>query len=277
LTDADSTVQDCAAFALGRQSEITSDQVDAVTKLVRDPRVPIRVSAIRAVNYLRRRTAEQIQLLVAALKDPDRSVRDEAAEAVRQAAIADSSWLDGLHDLQKDPSSDVRASVARALPGTEGGIRSSEFRSLLDDSDGAVRAEAYRGIAIQDTTSRFGSIRQTLFGTPAMQQLLAALKDKDRRVREASAEAIERAADALTAPLPKAPAPRGGRQGFRGPAMPRPAGPVPPQMDAAVRDDIQAALNILLTMPEGTMEASGRVEVTPERLRNALAMFKTLR
>ena len=59
--------------------------------------------------------------------------------------------------------------------------------------------------------------------------------------------------------------------------MVRGPGPLLPQMDTNVRDALETALKALQSLPEGALEDSARVEMTPVRIRAALAMFKTLR
>jgi len=157
----------------------------------------------------------------------------------------------------------------------------AEIRAFITDRDPQVRAEAYRALTSRETFTRRGQGGSFSF-RPDMALLLAGLKDPDVHVREAAAAAIEHEADAIAAPQGRAPGvirfAGGGRGGFgfRGQGIVRGPGIIMPQMDTSVRDNLNAALDALLAMPEGTLQDSARVELTPLRIRKALSMFKTV-
>ena len=134
----------------------------------------VRASAAEALVKI---GAPAVEPLIAALKDKDSDVRYAAAKALGE--IKDPRAVEPLIAALKDESSSVRRAAAEAL-GKIGDPRAVE--PLI-----AVPKDYYSGVRYAVTKAL------VKIGAPAVEPLIAALKDKDSKdsdVRQAAAEAL---------------------------------------------------------------------------------------
>jgi HEAT repeat protein len=147
-----------------------------------------------------------VEPLVAALKDMDRDVAEAAADALGQ--IGDARTVEPLVAALKDKDKRVRRAAARALS-LIGDARAVEpLVAALKDMDGDVRRPAARALKRLDWQPDQGAAgaaywigldqwdRCVQIGAPAVEPLAAALRDEDKDVRRAAAQALGQISDA---------------------------------------------------------------------------------
>ena len=204
LKDKDEYVRKAAAYALGKIKDPRA--VEPLIAALKDHNSDVREAAAYALGKIKDPRA--VEPLIAALKDEDSDVRKAAAEALGE--IKDPRAVEPLIAALKDESSSVRRAAAEAL-GKIGDPRAVEpLIAALKDKDSDVRYAAAKALGeIKDPRAvepliavpkdYYSGVRYAVtealvkIGAPAMEPLIAALKDKDSKdsdVRQAAAEAL---------------------------------------------------------------------------------------
>lgn len=161
------------AEALG---EIGSPAVDALIALVEDREAKGRRFAARALGSIG--DARAVETLVVALRDEDQGVRVDAARSLRM--IGDARAVEPLIAALKDEASLVRLEATLAL-GRIGDPRAVEPLAAALGEEGA-------------SANSIGDALAAL-GPPAVESLIAALRDERHDRRAASASALGRIGD----------------------------------------------------------------------------------
>ena len=170
LKDSDSDVRKAAAEALVK---IGAPAVEPLIAALKDSNWMVPKAAAEALGQIG--DARAVEPLIAALKDSDWWLRRAAAEALKQ--IGDARAVEPLIAALKDSDSGVRRPAAEALD-------KMGWRPGQDESGPAywiAKGEWDECIKI---------------GAPAVEPLIAALKDSDSDVRRAAAETLGKIADA---------------------------------------------------------------------------------
>jgi HEAT repeat protein len=227
LNDSNGVMRQAAAVALGKLGDARA--VEPLFAALKDSSKLVNRAAAEALGQIGdTRAAEPLN---AALKDSDETVRRAAAEALGQ--IGDARAAEPLNAALKDSNSHVRKAAAGALdkigwrPGQDesgavywvvkrewdkcieiGTPAVAPLIAALKDSDGDVReaaAGALDKIGWRPGQDESGAVYWVVkqkwdkcieIGAPAVEPLIAALKDSDLWMRQGAAEALGKLGDA---------------------------------------------------------------------------------
>jgi len=164
LKDTDVEVRRMAARALGRLGDTRA--VEPLIAVLKDENASVRSFAAEGLGELGDKRA--VEPLIAALKDKDAGVRGSVAGALAQ--LGDERAVEPLREAMRDDDGIVLSSVAFALARLLGDERAVE--PLLTATE---NAEEFEGLALLGMLMRIGP--------PAVEPLIAALKQEDKRVR----------------------------------------------------------------------------------------------
>ena len=171
LTSLDHDVSKVAAESLGKiRNERAVEALRAVLKQKKDKKV--REAAAEALGQIGGEWAVDV-LISTALKDKDADVRKSAAKALRQ--IGGARAVEALITALKDKDADMSKSAAEAL----------EQIGIPDD----LQVQAWYRVAKREWELAID------LGDIAVEPLIAALRDKDAKVREFAAEALGQIGD----------------------------------------------------------------------------------
>jgi HEAT repeat protein len=199
LQDGDPAVRATAAKALGRLGDAAS--FDRLTMALNDPHWSVRKFAIEALAQIQEPRAAPF--LAEVLRDPDAEVRQAAIEAL--AKLPDAAPLELLILALADPHSAVRDAAAEALAEIDPDWKCSEaaraampaMEALQHDRDYWVRSTATE--ILHRITIAKKPVPKPTEPPRAQASLITALKDWDRDMRLAAAEALGRLRDTGTA------------------------------------------------------------------------------
>jgi HEAT repeat protein len=130
--------------------------------------------------------SNQIDKLIADLKSPDSDVRLHAWLTL--GSVKDSAEIDAVVAALKDPNSDVRCAVASALGDIKAAKVVEPLIAALGDADSKVRACVARSLG-------------NLKNPRATESLIAVLKDPDISVRQGAAESLAKIGTPAVEPL----------------------------------------------------------------------------
>jgi HEAT repeat protein len=201
LEDESWIVRGSAAEALGRIGDARA--VEGLLTQLEDEDEGVRGSAAEALGRIG--DARAIGGLLARLEDKDPSVRWMAAEALGR--IGDARAMEPLTAALQDSDGDVRRAATEALVKI-GAPAVGPLTTALKNEKDAVRhaaAEALEQIGWRPDWSEAGAIYWIMkrewgkcveIGAPAVEPLIAALKNRNKDVRQAATEALGKIGDA---------------------------------------------------------------------------------
>jgi len=176
LKDEDRSVRSSASGALGRLGDPRA--VEPLIAALKDQDKYVRRSAASALGRLGDKRA--VEPLIAALKDKDAGVRRSVAWALAQ--LGDERAVEPLRESLRDDDGKVSPGVAFALARLLGDERAVEPLLMATGN-----AEEFEGLALLGMLMRIGP--------PAVEPLIAALKQEDKRVRYTAAFVLRKLDD----------------------------------------------------------------------------------
>jgi len=202
LKDKDPEVRGMAASALEKLGDERA--FEPLIAALKDENAEVRRMGASALGGLGDKRA--FEPLITALKDEDRSVRSSASEALGR--LGDPRAVEPLIAALKDKDAGVRGSVAWALAqlGDERAVE--PLRGALRDDDGKVLSNVAFALAgllgderavepLLTATENLGDFEGLVLlgmlmgiGPPAVEPLIAALKQEDKRVRDLAAHVL---------------------------------------------------------------------------------------
>ncbi len=146
LEDKDAQVRTLAALALAEIGPESRPAVPRLAKLLRDPDPEARAWAAVALHEI---GPEMIEHLLAALKEPDLPVRLSAVQALPRFRDANEA-VQALADALRDPDASVRTTAAAALVqlGPEAKAALPGLLACLKEQDRALQATAFTAILL---------------------------------------------------------------------------------------------------------------------------------
>jgi HEAT repeat protein len=202
LKDKDFEVSTGAADALGQSKDARA--VEPLIAALKDENWSVRIGAAKALGQIKAACA--VEPLIAALKDKDKYVRIEAVRALGQSK--DARVVEPLIAALKDEAPYVRQSVVWVLREIKDARAVEPLIAALKDENSYVRGDAATALEQmkwqpkddREKTVWFIATRNwnelVKLGTVAVEPLIAALKDKDKYVRQGAVEALGQIKDA---------------------------------------------------------------------------------
>jgi HEAT repeat protein len=202
LKDADSKVRTAAVEALGRFGD--AHAIDPLVRLLSDSNWDVRAAVVEALGrFKERRVAEA---LLPVLKDNDPDIRRLAAAALGK--MGDPMAIEGLVLTLKDEQEPVRQaaeaslmkidrnwesseSARRAIPALQDALKSHEYWVRTCAASVLKRIVGEEQAATVDDNTVIAD-RATYLKQEGAVVLIQALRDEDRDVRQAAAEALGR-------------------------------------------------------------------------------------
>lgn len=182
------TIGEVAANSLGELGKVTATKfvVQALLVALKNKNRGVRNITVKALGQLKDNAMTEpiLQALLVVLKDKDMYLRYDAALALGRLGqkAATKSVLQSLLTTLEDEERLVRSAAAKAL-GQLGETAAIEpvFHVLLKDEDLFTRGAAAEAL---------GQLAEKAAIEPLLQELLAALNNKDKNVRSSAAEAL---------------------------------------------------------------------------------------
>jgi HEAT repeat protein len=205
LKDSDVLVRVAAVNSLRQANADAKVSYPAFVEALADDSPVVRLSATRALSRFGSQALPQLKL---ALKDKDAAVRRDAVQVLQGMRSSPKLVLPLLAEAQKDDNPVVRKSAADVL-GSFGPAALPHLIEALKDQDKDVRNQALdsmkklegnpqamakllsEALKSEDLMVRRGAAYAlSRFGTDAVDPLIAALKDKDDRIRWEAADSL---------------------------------------------------------------------------------------
>jgi len=166
-----------AAAALAKLEPGKENLVD-LGKLLKDPKVEVRRAAAESLGRLTPDAVDALAELVAAMRDDDGAVRTGVGRAIKNTGRKGGAKLQALQALATDPA--VKSNLATALRLTEFGAGKNTVPALV-----AALGDK------EDIVARVAAETLGKLGEPALDPLIAALKEPMPPVRRYAAMALK--------------------------------------------------------------------------------------
>lgn len=181
LSASDWQLRAAAAQALGELGAEAAAALPALAAALRDRDWGVAEQVVEALSQI---GAPALPVLVEALADPNLPVRWGAARALGRIGAEARPAVDALAALLEDPAMQARWAAAKSLEAIESDAATAipELAAALDDDAWVVRWAAARAL---------GAVAAEPHLDTVVNSLAAALRDRDSRVCEAAAFALE--------------------------------------------------------------------------------------
>ncbi len=206
LRDSDKAVRWAAAQALGKIGDARA--VEPLIAALRDSDKAVRWEAAEVLGKIG--DARAVEPLIAALQDRENDVRMAVVEALGK--IGDARAVESLIATLMDSDQKVRLCAIKMLGNLSNARAVEPLITALQDNDHVVRkaaAEALDNIGWKPTANTVGATywianlewdNCTKVGALAVEPLIVVLKDSDRNVRKAAADALGAIGDSRAVP-----------------------------------------------------------------------------